>query len=120
MDEQQKFTLLATITASMMQDDNMTPKQRADLLLKRAEVYVALNNPAKALDDLDEAILLDDNLANAYMLRGRLRFGLRDRNAAFEDLKKAAALDPSLLDGVNGEYKTPEQPKAYKIKTDKH
>jgi tetratricopeptide (TPR) repeat protein len=118
MDEQEKYTLLAQVTASMMQEPDMPAQRRAQLLLERAEIYTALNNPAKALDDLDEAISLNDSLAGAYMLRGRLRFGLRDKNAAFEDLRRAAQLDPSLLDSISGEYKTPGAPKAFKLPKD--
>lgn len=110
MDEEQTYVLLASVTADILQQPD-----NARLLLKRAEVYIALNDLPKALDDLDKAISLDETLAEAYMLRGQLRFRLHDKNAALDDLKRATTLNPLLLRNLTGEYKTKEPPKTYKF-----
>lgn len=110
MTEEQKYMLLASLTAQIMQQ----PSDGA-LYLKRAETYLAINDVAKALDDAEQAIALSPDLAEAYLLRGQLRFKLHDRAAAFEDLKKATSLNPDLLESISGEYKTKDAPKTYKF-----
>lgn len=110
MTEEQTYIILATLTGQIQQSpDNAT------LYLNRAKTYLALNDTAHAIDDLDKALSLDDTLAEAYMLRGQQRFKLHDRNAAFEDLKKAVNLNPQLMADVTGEYHTKEPPKPFKI-----
>ncbi len=110
MEEQEKYIALAQLTIQLQQK----PLDAA-LLLQRAKVYLSLGDKAKALDDLDAAISADATRAEAFMLRGQLRFELHDKNAAFEDLQRAMQLDPDILNNVSGEYKTPQAPKAFVI-----
>lgn len=86
------------------------------LYLDRAKVYLSLGDTAKALDDLDRAISCDEGLAEAYMIRGKLRFGLHEKNAAFCDLQKAVSLNPDLLTSLSGEFRTPGPPEPFKVK----
>ena len=102
MTETQLYTALAEITLRM----EAAPK-RADLLLKRAKIYLALKDEAKALDDLDSAILLDSGLAEAYFLRGKLYFVLNNKEAAYNDLRRAAEIDPLVAtSNLSGEFST--------------
>ncbi len=43
--------------------------------------------------------------ATLYKERGRLRQMNGDKKGALEDIRTALKMDPTLLDGTNGEYK---------------
>ncbi|MGN1213744.1 MAG: tetratricopeptide repeat protein [Bacteroidaceae bacterium] len=102
MTETQLYTALAEITLRI----GATP-ERGDLFLSRAKIYLALKDEAKALDDLDNAILLDNGLAEAYFLRGKLYFGLNNKEAAYDDLRRAAEIDPMVAtSSLSGEFST--------------
>ncbi|NJK64549.1 MAG: tetratricopeptide repeat protein [Synechococcaceae cyanobacterium SM2_3_1] len=49
-----------------------------------------------ALDELDKAILLDTNLAQAYQIRGQVYQALANEEAAIADFVRALRLDPRL------------------------
>ncbi len=77
---------------------------RRGVLLRRLSVTAAFagdreareEHAAAALEDLDEAIRLEPELASAYIERGNLRLRTTgDREAARADFDRGAALDPS-------------------------
>ncbi len=43
--------------------------------------------------------------ANILKERGRLKMLIGDKIGAMEDLRQAVALDPSIVDHINGEFK---------------
>lgn len=47
---------------------------------------------------------LNGENANVLKERGRLRFELGDHAGAMEDMRRAAELDPSLVDGISGVF----------------
>ncbi len=42
--------------------------------------------------------------ANILKERGRLKMVLGDKKGAMEDLRRAVALDPGIVDGIEGEF----------------
>lgn len=54
---------------------------------------------------MTEELKKDGPNANILKERGRLRMLMGDKKGAMEDLKQAVALDPSIVDNINGEFK---------------
>ena len=67
-------------------------RDRASLLALRAELWLRLDEPAKALQDCDEAIPLGEDGLVSRVLRSRAREGLGDLRGALEDAKHALSL----------------------------
>jgi tetratricopeptide (TPR) repeat protein len=66
-----------------------------------ADIARALDDPADAVRLLDQAIVLDDNDATAFAMRGDLRERLGDVDGAMADYRRALDLDGA-LDDVRG------------------
>jgi len=64
----------------------------ADLLNTRGMILLAMNDPAKALLDFDEAIRLSPLMGRAYSNRAEARQALGDRTGATADLRRAGEL----------------------------
>lgn len=69
--------------------------------LGRARANLALPKPKNVLVDLNQAISLDPNYAEAYMQRGLYYFSNRDLPAARADLQQSASLSASPLVEMN-------------------
>ena len=61
------------------------------------------------------AINEDGQCAEAYIIRAQLSLMFGDRDGAAKDFQKAAELNPSLLDSINGEYKNREETPTFKV-----
>ena len=61
------------------------------------------------------AINEDGQCAEAYIIRAQLSLMFGDRDGAAKDFEKAAELNPSLLDSINGEYKNREETPTFKV-----
>jgi tetratricopeptide (TPR) repeat protein len=82
-----------------------------EALLRRAAVRVAIANEGRqlsvnevnanyrhAIDDYDTALELAPYLCEAYLLRGRVKVGIADFDAAAKDFALALDCDPNLLE----------------------
>lgn len=69
--------------------------RNAALWVDRARAFADGNAWTEALADLDKAVELDPNLAEARVFRASARRHLGDANAAADDLAAAIHLDPS-------------------------
>lgn len=57
------------------------------------------------IETLTQAIA-ESPTATLYKERGRLRMLTGDRQGAMDDIRKAAELDPSMLEQLNGKFDT--------------
>lgn len=63
------------------------------------------NSMIKAMiEAMTQELEQDGPNANILKERGRLRMVLGDKKGAMDDLRKAVALDPSIVDGISGEF----------------
>ena len=69
---------------------------RADLRVRRAELYWREENMPLALADCDEAIRIDPTLVGGYLVRARIRNDTHRKEWAMEDASHALKLDPRL------------------------
>lgn len=53
---------------------------------------------------MDDEIARNGENAHVLMERGRLKFSIGDHTGAMQDLKRAAQLDPTLVEGISGEF----------------
>ena len=67
----------------------------------RAQAHYLAGRFAEALADAGKAAALNENSAQALSLRGLIQEKLGARDAAIADLRRAAALDPSLPQPVD-------------------
>lgn len=64
------------------------------------------NSMIKAMiEAMTQELEQDGPNANILKERGRLRMVLGDKKGAMDDLRKAVALDPSIVDGISGEFR---------------
>lgn len=57
------------------------------------------------IDAMTEELEKDGPNANILKERGRLRMLMGDKKGAMEDLRQAVALDPSIVENINGEFR---------------
>ncbi len=62
----------------------------------RCAAYFALGNGRVALENCNQAILLDPNLAIAYIHRGNINLAYGDLEAAFSDAEQSLVADPKV------------------------
>ena len=67
----------------------------------RGLAYAFLGNPARAIEDYDQALRLDPGLAVAYLGRGVVYDALGLYHRAIEDFDQALRLDPSMARAYN-------------------
>lgn len=77
-------------------------KPTAEEYLKRGDVQMGLNNPAKAILNYTKAIELDPTFASAYVRRGIARRAQGSLNAAIQDFQKAESINPETI--INNRY----------------
>ena len=70
--------------------------REAYYLVIKGEIYRAMGDHLQAVEAFDEAIALDPNYAEAWLLRSKSKAELGDTAAAAADRAKALKLDPSL------------------------
>ena len=70
------------------------------------QLYIAREQPDKAIELFDEAIELKPEFARAYSERGRAKLMKGDKNGSVEDLKKALELNPEGEEAqkINGKF----------------
>ena len=74
--------------------------------LRQAEILISQQNIERALLELDLAVAQDPYLADAYLLRAKLKNKIGMRNEARQDLQTALRLNPYVADlyGYNGPF----------------
>jgi tetratricopeptide (TPR) repeat protein len=73
----------------------LTTPDRAATLVNRAIIRMRRNDNRRALNDLDAAIALDEQLAEAHVMRGAVLIDLDRPHEAVEGLTRALALNPA-------------------------
>ncbi len=64
------------------------------------------NNIIQAMvEAMTQELEQDGPNANILKERGRLKMLLGDKKGAMDDLRQAVALDPSIVEGINGAFK---------------
>ena len=66
--------------------------QNAHGYIRRASLYMRLQDYAKAIADVEQALKLDPNSASAYHIRSAVRRQMGDEEGAQEDIRKATLL----------------------------
>ncbi len=74
----------------------------------RSQVLIALNRPADALLDEEETLRRDPNNPQLHLNKGNLLFNLGFPDAALQEFKTVAALDPK-IPGIEKVHLTREQ-----------
>jgi tetratricopeptide (TPR) repeat protein len=77
-------------------DDEAGLRQFTEILNNRAVAKIGMRDYEDAIADLDWALRLRDEYAEAYANRGRARVELEEWDAAIEDLERAVELAPDL------------------------
>ena len=68
-------------------------KDNPELYAGRAELYLLMGKPGKAISDINQAITLQpDANPYIYVLRARIKLRLFEKTAAAEDIKKAVSM----------------------------
>lgn len=75
---------------------------RSHSLASRAEVYAALNDTVKAIDDFSKAIQTDPSNSQFYNSRAQIFFNQKNYSAADADYRKMIALDAGDVMGYMG------------------
>lgn len=75
-------------------DDALTPRQKAEVLLDRAELETQQNKHVSAIASLDQALDLSPKLANGYVRRGHMKQNVLRYAEAALDFAKALELEP--------------------------
>jgi tetratricopeptide (TPR) repeat protein len=76
-------------------EDFLTTRDRAATLVNRAIIYLRRGQSAHALTDLDDAIQLQPDMAEAHVVRGGVLAALRRYREAVEEFTRALSLDMS-------------------------
>ena len=90
------LTLLAAITAMAAQTTTSEAAEIHDHLRKAAE-YLKAKDPDSAVKEFDAVLVLDPKNAEAYANLGVVAFFRHDYQNASQSLRKAVAIDPSLV-----------------------
>ncbi|MFN8614185.1 MAG: tetratricopeptide repeat protein [Vulcanimicrobiota bacterium] len=82
----------------------LAPDQDADFFLQRARLLTRMDQPGRAISDLDRFLELDPGYPLAYYLRARCHWSLAEFEAATNDLNKTLQLAPDLAEayGLRG------------------
>ena len=83
--------------------------------LESAKEAIKTKDLITATVEATAAINEDGQCAEAYIIRAQLSLMFGDRDGAAKDFQKAAELNPSLLDSINGEYKNREETPTFKV-----
>ena len=68
-------------------------------LMRRAEFNIHLNQFERAFDDLNKALRIDDQLHEAYWMKGKIYGANGDTEKAISSLQTAIEVNPSFFDG---------------------
>lgn len=68
-------------------------------LLKRAEIYVHLNQFEKAFTDMNAALRIDDQLHEAYWMKGKIYAETGEMDKAQSSFQTAVEVNPEFFDG---------------------
>jgi tetratricopeptide (TPR) repeat protein len=74
--------------------DSLNRQYNSTILFNRAVVYLRINQNAEALNDLNEAIKLNEEYTKAYIKRGDILLAQNQYEEAIRDFTKAKELDP--------------------------
>lgn len=68
-------------------------------LMRRAEFNIHLNQFERAFDDLNQALRIDDQLHEAYWMKGKIYAANGDTEKAISSFQTAIEVNPSFFDG---------------------
>ncbi|MBS2038875.1 hypothetical protein JST97_28090 [bacterium] len=82
----------------------LAPEQDGDFFLQRARLLVRMDQPGRAVVDLDRFLALDPGYPFAYFLRARCHWSLAEFEAARADLDRTLQLAPDMAEayGLRG------------------
>lgn len=88
------YRQLDKISQKILDDSKSSPpiSQAAIVYYQRGEFHLQRQEYQKAIDDFNQALQFNPNLAKAYYNRGKSRHQLKDKEGFIEDLQKAAQL----------------------------
>jgi tetratricopeptide (TPR) repeat protein len=91
------FTLLASALAVMAAQTGSSHTPEVHDHLRKAADYLKANDPSSAVKEFNAVLVLDPKNAEAYANLGVIAFFQRDYQKASPYLRKALAIDPSLV-----------------------
>lgn len=78
----------------LLSDSIVMDSTRADLFVKRAQVYLANEQVGAAMVDINKALQLDPNNVDTYLMLANVYYMLGDESNISTTLNKAAEIDP--------------------------
>lgn len=88
-----------TSTSSSSYVDSSAPasesRKRAGLRLELASAYFEQGKNEVALEEVNQAIVIDTSFTEAYLLKGLIYFRLGDNRTAFDNYQKALSINPN-------------------------
>lgn len=88
-----------TSTSSSSYEDTSAPasesRKRAGLRLELASAYFEQGKNEVALEEINQAIVIDNSFTEAYVLKGLIYFRLGDNRTAFDNYQKALSINPN-------------------------
>lgn len=88
--------------AAALQGPSLTPQVRVKLLIARADALIWAGRQGDAIKDLDEALTMTPNDADALVMRGRAWTGLQDFGKAERDLSDVLSRDDKNVKALRG------------------
>jgi tetratricopeptide (TPR) repeat protein len=92
-----QFVLLLTLLTIAHTQTGPSHAAEVHNHLRRAAEYLKANDPNSAVKEFDAVLAIDPKNAEAYANLGVIAFFQRDYQKASPDLRKALAIDPSLI-----------------------
>ncbi|XP_015601170.1 mitochondrial import receptor subunit TOM70 [Cephus cinctus] len=80
---------------TIINSDSASKEVKANALIKRASMYMQLENPTKCFADFDLAIEIDPDCSDIYHHRGQVNLLLEKVEEAKADFQKAVDLNPT-------------------------
>ncbi|XP_017875596.1 mitochondrial import receptor subunit TOM70 [Ceratina calcarata] len=81
--------------AAIIDDETLPTDMRVNALVKRATLYMQLENPEKSFDDFQKATELDPKCSDIYHHRGQVNLLMDKVENAREDFRKAVEYNPN-------------------------
>ncbi|XP_011500393.1 PREDICTED: mitochondrial import receptor subunit TOM70 [Ceratosolen solmsi marchali] len=79
---------------TIIDSDKCTPELKVNALIKRANLYIQLDDLKRSFEDLTEAEKIDPQCGDIYHNRGQIHFVLENFKEASKDFKRSVELNP--------------------------
>jgi len=79
----------------MLSSGNLVPSEQARVYKYRADAHAEIRKETNAIDDYNQAILLDSDYASAYRGRGQVKLALNNFQGAASDFSEAIRINPN-------------------------